>query len=72
MLKTLHWSIANVRWCHITGDYEEAIEEHKTELTLSEIKDDRIGVAVANRKIGECYCSLQKFQEVCNNVTSSD
>ncbi len=48
----------------MTGEFEEAIEEHTTEKTLSEILNDPLGTAVAHRKIGECYCSLQNFEEV--------
>ncbi|KAJ0063136.1 hypothetical protein NL108_012626, partial [Boleophthalmus pectinirostris] len=39
-------------------DYEAAIQEHQQELSLSEVLNDVIGRAVANRKIGECYAEL--------------
>ncbi|KAL3860427.1 hypothetical protein ACJMK2_010551, partial [Sinanodonta woodiana] len=41
--------------------WEEAITEHETERGLSEALNDPIGTAVACRKLGECYCSLQEF-----------
>uniref|UniRef100_A0A3Q3A6S2 Tonsoku-like protein n=1 Tax=Kryptolebias marmoratus TaxID=37003 RepID=A0A3Q3A6S2_KRYMA len=41
-----------------TGDYEAAIREHQQELRLSEVLEDVIGRAVANRKIGECYAEM--------------
>ncbi|KAM9777573.1 tonsoku-like protein [Neosynchiropus ocellatus] len=40
------------------GDYEAAIQEHQQELALSEVSNDVIGRAVANRKIGECFAEL--------------
>ncbi|KAM6973229.1 tonsoku-like protein [Aplochiton taeniatus] len=40
------------------GDYETAIEEHQQELALSEVLNDVIGRAVANRKIGECFAEM--------------
>ncbi|KAI7804959.1 tonsoku-like protein, partial [Triplophysa rosa] len=45
-----------------TGDYRAAIEEHRQELALSEILNDVIGCAVANRKIGECYAELGNIE----------
>ncbi|XP_061897522.1 tonsoku-like protein isoform X1 [Entelurus aequoreus] len=44
------------------GDYEAAIEEHQQELALSEVVNDVIGRAVANRKIGECYAELGNIE----------
>ncbi|XP_078145625.1 tonsoku-like protein [Centroberyx gerrardi] len=44
------------------GDYEAAIEEHQQELALSEVLNDVIGRAVANRKIGECYAEMGNIQ----------
>ncbi|XP_028251309.1 tonsoku-like protein [Parambassis ranga] len=41
-----------------SGDYEDAIREHQQELALSEVLNDVIGRAVANRKIGECYAEM--------------
>lgn len=45
----------------IPGDYKAAISEHQEELALSEVLNDVIGRAVANRKIGECYAEMGKF-----------
>ncbi|XP_041667769.1 tonsoku-like protein [Cheilinus undulatus] len=44
------------------GDYEAAIREHQQELALSEVLNDVIGRAVANRKIGECYAEMGKIE----------
>ncbi|KAK7905043.1 hypothetical protein WMY93_017650 [Mugilogobius chulae] len=44
------------------GDFENAIQEHQQELSLSEALHDVIGRAVANRKIGECYAELGNIQ----------
>ncbi|KAM9842687.1 tonsoku-like protein [Aulostomus maculatus] len=44
------------------GDYEAAIREHQQELALSEVTNDVIGRAVANRKIGECYAELGNIE----------
>uniref|UniRef100_A0A3Q2Z1Z4 Tonsoku-like protein n=1 Tax=Hippocampus comes TaxID=109280 RepID=A0A3Q2Z1Z4_HIPCM len=44
------------------NDYEAAIEEHQQELSLSEVLNDVIGRAVANRKIGECYAELGNIE----------
>lgn len=41
-----------------SGDYQAAIEEHRQELALSQVLQDVIGCAIANRKIGECYAEL--------------
>ncbi|KAM4625981.1 tonsoku-like protein [Polymixia lowei] len=44
------------------GDYEAAIEEHKQELALSDVLNDIIGRAVANRKIGECFAEMGNIE----------
>ncbi|KAF7667498.1 hypothetical protein LDENG_00056370 [Lucifuga dentata] len=44
------------------GDYEAAIQEHQQELALSEVLNDVIGRAVANRKIGECYAEMGNIE----------
>lgn len=46
----------------IPGDYEAAIREHQQELALSEVLNDVIGRAVANRKIGECYAEMGNIE----------
>ena len=47
----------------LPGLFEDAIEEHRAELHLSESLHDTIAVAVAHRKIGECLCELQDFEQ---------
>uniref|UniRef100_A0AAQ5YQQ1 Tonsoku-like protein n=1 Tax=Amphiprion ocellaris TaxID=80972 RepID=A0AAQ5YQQ1_AMPOC len=50
-----------LRFC-VSGDYEAAIREHQQELALSEVLNDVIGRAVANRKIGECYAEMGNIE----------
>ncbi|XP_071965938.1 tonsoku-like protein [Antedon mediterranea] len=45
------------------GEYEAALEEHFQELQLSESLKDVIGSAVANRRIGECYCEMGLYKK---------
>ncbi|CAB1432486.1 unnamed protein product [Pleuronectes platessa] len=45
-----------------SGDYDAAIREHQQELALSEVLNDVIGRAVANRKIGECYAEMGNIE----------
>lgn len=45
------------------GFFAEAIEWHKEEVNYSEIANDTLGLAIGNRKIGECFCELSKFDE---------
>lgn len=47
---------------YVSGDYEAAIREHQQELSLSEVLNDVIGRAVANRKIGECYAEMGNIE----------
>lgn len=47
----------------VPGDYEAAIREHQQELSLSEVLNDVIGRAVANRKIGECYAEIGNIED---------
>lgn len=46
----------------VSGDYQAAIREHQQELSLSEVLNDVIGRAVANRKIGECFAELGNIE----------
>lgn len=46
----------------VSGDYQAAIREHQQELALSEVLNDVIGRAVANRKIGECFAELGNIE----------
>ncbi|XP_041422944.1 tonsoku-like protein isoform X2 [Xenopus laevis] len=45
-----------------TGQYREAIEEHRQERVICEGLADVIGCAIANRKIGECFAELGNFE----------
>ncbi|XP_072110408.1 tonsoku-like protein isoform X1 [Mobula birostris] len=45
------------------GQFQKAIEEHRQELQLSEVLNDVIGCAVANRKIGECLAELGSYSD---------
>jgi NF-kappa-B inhibitor-like protein 2 len=44
------------------GKLAEAIAEHKQELKLCQQLDDLLGIAVANRRLGECYSESQSFR----------
>ncbi|XP_068094261.1 tonsoku-like protein [Hyperolius riggenbachi] len=44
------------------GRFQDAIEEHRQELGISEGLGDVIGCAVANRKIGECFAELGNYE----------
>ena len=46
-----------------TERHEEATEEHRQELRLSEALGDVLGGAVASRKVGECYAALGNYSE---------
>ncbi|XP_068524572.1 tonsoku-like protein [Anas acuta] len=43
------------------GRYEEALEEHRHELRLLEAAGDRLGCAVAHRKVGERLAELGRY-----------
>lgn len=45
-----------------TGQFQEAIEEHRQELGICQGLGDVIGCAVANRKIGECFAELGNYE----------
>uniref|UniRef100_A0A8C3YU84 Tonsoku-like protein n=1 Tax=Catagonus wagneri TaxID=51154 RepID=A0A8C3YU84_9CETA len=45
------------------GRYAEALREHQQELQLLETADDRLGCAVAHRKIGERLAELENFTD---------
>ncbi|NWR56076.1 TONSL protein, partial [Bucorvus abyssinicus] len=44
------------------GRYEEALEEHRQELQLLEAAGDRLGCAVAHRKVGERLAELENYE----------
>ena len=56
-------SIIFIIFCPISGMFDDAIVAHKEEIRLSEACDDVIGIAVGNRKVGECFCELRQFIE---------
>lgn len=48
---------------HTLGNYAQALPYHQVELSLSEDGGDTLGAAIAHRKIGECYCELEDYEE---------
>ena len=48
---------------NFSGELEDAISEHENELVISEALGDKIGCAIAHRKIGECQCESGNFDE---------
>uniref|UniRef100_UPI00358E947D tonsoku-like protein isoform X2 n=1 Tax=Myxine glutinosa TaxID=7769 RepID=UPI00358E947D len=47
--------------------HEEAIEEYRQELRLSEALEDVLGGAVASRKVGECCAALGNYSEALSH-----
>ena len=45
------------------GFFEDAIQAHREEICFSEAIDDTIGIAIGNRKVGECLCELRNFAD---------
>jgi len=45
------------------GSFEDAVVEHEQELVLCEALDDPLGMAVAHRRVGECYGELGRFDD---------
>ena len=56
----------------VTGLYDEAIEQHEEELGLCEALEDRLGVAIANRKLGECYAEKALFDKAFHYISRYD
>ena len=54
----------------ISGLLGEAIDEHQEELQYCESLSDQIGVAVANRKIGECYFDSHEYTKAIKYMTN--
>ncbi|EDV26009.1 uncharacterized protein TRIADDRAFT_55680 [Trichoplax adhaerens] len=50
------------------GEYRKAVKIHREELILCEALNDRLGVAIANRKIGENLCELRQFDQALDHV----
>ena len=49
--------------CIITGEHEKALRYHHEELQLSESLNDKLGQAVAHRKVGECLADMCQFKK---------
>lgn len=49
--------------------YAEALQEHLEELKYCEWVEDQLGIAVANRRIGECYTFLYHFEEALHHIS---
>ena len=45
------------------GSFDDAVVEHEQELALCEALDDQLGMAVAHRRVGECYGELGSFDD---------
>ena len=45
------------------GDLSGALREHETELGLCESIGDRLGIAIANRRVGECKSEMGQYEE---------
>ncbi|XP_023211235.1 tonsoku-like protein [Centruroides sculpturatus] len=45
------------------GNCEEALEAHQEELQISESRNDMLGVAIANRRICECYSDMGNYKK---------
>ena len=52
-----------ISFCSTSGHYEEALRYHQEELQLCDSLQDKLGIAVAHRKIGECMADLCNFRE---------
>ena len=50
-------------FAHCSGSFEDAISEHEQELALSEALGDQLGMAIAHRRVGECYGELGSFDD---------
>ena len=58
------------KFCNVIGEFHkkegnvsEALKEHEMELQLCESIGDRMGVAIANRRVGECKSELGRFED---------
>ncbi|GFY33865.1 tonsoku-like protein [Trichonephila clavipes] len=50
------------------AQYTEALKYHEEELTYNEMISDQLGIAVANRKLGECYTELGSFKKALSHI----
>ena len=53
----------NCGYFNLSGFFEKAAHEHKLEIQLSEAAQDKIGTAIAHRKVGECLCEMGKYKD---------
>ncbi len=51
------------------GDPRRALQHHRVELALSEASGDRLGAAIASRKVGECECELGNYKSAIQHQT---
>ncbi|VDP10929.1 unnamed protein product [Soboliphyme baturini] len=51
------------------GEYEEALDEHRAELTAAEACGNQVAVALAHRRIGECLMNMGEFENAELNVS---
>lgn len=58
------------KFCNVIGEFYKkegnvcgALKEHEMELQLCESIGDRMGVAIANRRVGECKSELGRFED---------
>ncbi|KAI1291884.1 Tonsoku-like protein [Halotydeus destructor] len=50
------------------GRYEEALEEHKEELSLSKKLKDDLGIAISHRCLGEVCAEMEEYSEALKNL----
>ncbi|KAF8777205.1 tonsoku-like protein [Argiope bruennichi] len=48
--------------------YEDALPYHLEELELNQKIDDNLGIAIAHRKLGECYAELGNFKKAFSHI----
>ena len=45
------------------GDYRRALCYHQQELSLSEVGGEQLELGIACRKVGECHCFLEDYEQ---------
>ncbi|KAG8191202.1 hypothetical protein JTE90_011885 [Oedothorax gibbosus] len=50
------------------GQHEEALELHNEELSYNDMIKDRLGAAIANRRLGECYSQMNNFKKALTHI----
>ncbi|GIX92805.1 hypothetical protein CEXT_462221 [Caerostris extrusa] len=48
--------------------YTEALKFHREELSYNEMIPDELGIAIANRKLGECYTELGQYEKALSHI----